>query len=120
MRSRLTEYNNRAKQMRYTAEKVKPTEDDQHYHLVGHMVQYEEKVAKKPLVKKNTDTAQKSSKVSKFFDTGSEDSDNDDNKQQPVHKVKPTGSAKEKAPNSSEFFDRSRKTQRTQTLMKIS
>ena len=50
-RSRLTEYENRAWQMRYKAGKAKSTEENQDYPLVGHMVQYEEQVTKKPVVK---------------------------------------------------------------------
>lgn len=50
-RSRLTEYKNRAWQMRYKAGKGKSTEENQDYPLVGHMVQYEEQVKKKPVVK---------------------------------------------------------------------
>lgn len=37
--------------MRYKAGKGKSTEENQDYPLVGHMVQYEEQVKKKPVVK---------------------------------------------------------------------
>ena len=50
-RSWLTEYKNRGWQTRYKAEKAKSTEENQDYPLVGHMVQYEEQVTKKPAVK---------------------------------------------------------------------
>ena len=50
-RSRLTEYKNRGWQTRYKAEKAKSTEENQDYPLVGHMVQHEEQVTKKPAVK---------------------------------------------------------------------
>ena len=50
-RSRLTEYKNRGWQTRYKAGKAKSTEENQDYPLVGHIVQYEEQVTKKPEVK---------------------------------------------------------------------
>ena len=51
---RLIEYNNRVKQVRDEAEKAKPTEseDDQHDSLVGYMVHHEEKMTRKPVLKK--------------------------------------------------------------------
>ena len=66
---RLIKYDNSAKYRRDKAEKVKPTElgEDKHDSLVGDMVQHEEKVTEKSMVKKNTNTTQKSPKVPRVF-----------------------------------------------------
>ena len=52
--ARMIRYNNKAKQIRIEAEKVKPTKsgDDQHDPSVGCMVQHEEMVTERPAVKK--------------------------------------------------------------------
>lgn len=62
---RLIEYNNRVKQMRDEAQKAKPTEseDDQHDSLVGYMVHHEEKMTRKPVLKKNNSKSTKVSRV---------------------------------------------------------
>ena len=70
--------------------------------LVGHMVQDKEKVTEEPAVKRIQIQLKKAPKVSNA-DTDSEDSD--DEKEEPVKKVKPTGSAKGKATKSPEFVE---------------
>ena len=51
--------------MRDEAEKAKPTEseDDQHDSLVGYMVHHEEKMTRKPVLKKNNSKSTKVSRV---------------------------------------------------------
>lgn len=62
-------YNNRTKQMTQKREKVKPNEsgDDQRDLLVDNMLKHEEKMKGKDCGEKNTDTAQKSTKVYRAF-----------------------------------------------------
>lgn len=58
----LIAYNNRAKQMRNETEKLTKSRNDQHDPLVACIVEHEEMMTGRSGNKKNTDTAQKSTK----------------------------------------------------------
>lgn len=86
---RLVVYNSKAKHLRNKAAKVKLTEfgDDQHNLPVGNMVQHEENVTEKCVVRRIQTQLKKAPKSQEFVDTEPEDSERNDEKQELAVKI---------------------------------
>ena len=70
------------------------------------MAQHEKKVTNKPVVKKIQTQLKEAPKFPEFVGTELEDSDDDDENQEPIKKVKLTDSAKEKPAKFSGLVDK--------------